>query len=108
MRLIADAIIRLNNIMQRVRLPLWLGCVMAAEGYDIFKLYEGRPVWLECAPTIESLRSRLQDLQMEYAHLIFYHTPTDSKTETKGCYGYFESGRARKTLGRVSFDAILR
>lgn len=52
---------------------------MATERYDIFQLDEGQPVWLECVPTIESLRSRLQDLQLKYAHLMVYDSRTDSK-----------------------------
>lgn len=49
------------------------------ERYDIFHLDEGRPVWIECAKTIESLRSRLEDLQTKYAQLMVYDTETDSK-----------------------------
>lgn len=47
--------------------------------YDIFQLDEGPPIWIESAGTIELLRSRLQDLQGRYAHLMVYDTQTDLK-----------------------------
>jgi hypothetical protein len=49
------------------------------ERYDIFHLDEGRPIWIECTKTIESLRSRLEDLQTKYSQLMVHDTETDSK-----------------------------
>lgn len=49
------------------------------ERYDIFHLDEGRPIWIECTKTIETLRSRLESLQTKYAQLMVYDTQTDSK-----------------------------
>jgi hypothetical protein len=48
-------------------------------GYDIFHLDEGRPIWIESTATVESLRSRLEDLQTKHAQIMVYDPRTDSK-----------------------------